>query len=296
MNRVLRYLELLLFAGAMAAFGWAAGSYLGAAREQANWASELERLTEQPRVAVAAPQRDSSRRAAPARGSLIGRLEVPRLGVSVITRRRRRQNPAERRRARSRRVTGSTGQRRVRGIATRSSESSAKFVKGIVVVTTPRRGAKCVVRRRARIVKPTDVSVLDRTTDAVLTLVTCYPFSYIGPAPQGSLSVPRWRKTGLLPASRAPRSKLAGVADLMFPSGFRLPDATTLGPVRGAGSDLERSLDYYQRVLGLAIVSRDPDVAALAPHDADAPLVWLHARPREPPTGLLGLYHFAILV
>jgi catechol 2,3-dioxygenase len=64
-------------------------------------------------------------------------------------------------------------------------------------------------------------------------------------------------------------------------------------------SDLERSLDYYQRVLGLAIVSRDPDVAALAPHDSDAPLVWLHARPRVRPvprTGLLGLYHFAILV
>ena len=129
MNRVLRYLELRccrrdgrVWLGRRPC--------LGAAREQANWASELERLTEQPRVAVAAPQRDLSRRAAPARGSLIGRLEVPRLGVCHHSRRRRRQNPAQRRRARSRhRVTGSTGQRRVRGIATRSSESSAKFVK-----------------------------------------------------------------------------------------------------------------------------------------------------------------------
>jgi sortase A len=33
------------------------------------------------------------------------------------------------------------------------------------------------------IVEPTDVEVLDPTTTATLTLITCYPFDYIGPAP-----------------------------------------------------------------------------------------------------------------
>jgi catechol 2,3-dioxygenase len=83
------------------------------------------------------------------------------------------------------------------------------------------------------------------------------------------------------------------------PPGFRLPDATTLGPVRLQVSELERSLDYYQRILGLTLVSRDNDVVALAPHDSHDPLVWLHARPGlrpVPRAGLLGLYHFAILV
>jgi sortase A len=35
-----------------------------------------------------------------------------------------------------------------------------------------------------RIVQPEDVSVLDRTSSPVLTLVTCYPFYFIGSAPQ----------------------------------------------------------------------------------------------------------------
>lgn len=34
-----------------------------------------------------------------------------------------------------------------------------------------------------KIVKPEDVSVLQQTTDAELTLITCYPVYYIGPAP-----------------------------------------------------------------------------------------------------------------
>jgi LPXTG-site transpeptidase (sortase) family protein len=34
------------------------------------------------------------------------------------------------------------------------------------------------------IVEPADVSVLDPTDRPVLTLVTCYPFGYIGPAPR----------------------------------------------------------------------------------------------------------------
>jgi len=35
-----------------------------------------------------------------------------------------------------------------------------------------------------RIVMPDDLSVLDAGSDEVLTLVTCYPFYFIGPAPQ----------------------------------------------------------------------------------------------------------------
>jgi sortase A len=186
MNRVLRYLELLLFAGAMAAFGWAAASYLGAAREQANWASELERLTEQPRVAVAAPQRDPSRRATPARGSLIGRLEIPRLSVSVITR-----EGVDARVLRSAvghvpatALPGQPGNAAFAGHRDTFFRKLREIREGDrVVVTTPEARHEYVVRE-TRIVKPTDVSVLDRTPDAVLTLVTCYPFSYIGPAPQ----------------------------------------------------------------------------------------------------------------
>ena len=35
-----------------------------------------------------------------------------------------------------------------------------------------------------RIVAPTDVQVLAPTSSSTLTLITCYPFDYIGPAPK----------------------------------------------------------------------------------------------------------------
>ena len=40
------------------------------------------------------------------------------------------------------------------------------------------------VVRETRIVSPTDVSVLQPGSRSMLTLVTCYPFGYVGPAPR----------------------------------------------------------------------------------------------------------------
>ena len=37
---------------------------------------------------------------------------------------------------------------------------------------------------RIAVVEPTDTSVIAPTSDATLTLVTCYPFYFIGPAPR----------------------------------------------------------------------------------------------------------------
>ncbi len=83
------------------------------------------------------------------------------------------------------------------------------------------------------------------------------------------------------------------------PRGFRQPDALRLGPVRLAISDLGRSLDFYQNVLGMRILQRGDRGATLAAHDDDRPLVELvehrGARP-APQRGRLGLYHFAILL
>lgn len=83
------------------------------------------------------------------------------------------------------------------------------------------------------------------------------------------------------------------------PPGFRLPDATRLGGVHLQVSNLERSIGYYERVLGLRILAREAGTASLAAHGEDRALVWLHGRPGArpvPPRGVFGLYHFAILV
>ena len=83
------------------------------------------------------------------------------------------------------------------------------------------------------------------------------------------------------------------------PNGLRLPDATRLGPVRLQVSDLERSLAYYEQVLGLRPVGQTDDGALLAAHGDDAPLVELREQRGARPAGRrgqLGLYHFAILL
>ena len=83
------------------------------------------------------------------------------------------------------------------------------------------------------------------------------------------------------------------------PPGYRLPDATRLGPVRLQVADLGRSLDYYERVLGLRLLGRGAGHAALGPEGEAEPLIVLDERlgvRPVPRSGLLGLYHFAILL
>jgi catechol 2,3-dioxygenase len=83
------------------------------------------------------------------------------------------------------------------------------------------------------------------------------------------------------------------------PSGYRLPDATRLGPVKLQVSDLARSVAYYENVIGLRVIGRDADSARLGAHGGDAAIVELRERrgvAAVPRSGLLGLYHFAILV
>ena len=83
------------------------------------------------------------------------------------------------------------------------------------------------------------------------------------------------------------------------PPAFRVPNESHVGRVRLQVSDLARSIAYYQDVLGLRVISEDDASPRLAPADTNAPLVELHyergTRP-IPRGGVLGLYHFAILL
>ena len=96
----------------------------------------------------------------------------------------------------------------------------------------------------------------------------------------------------------------AGEADVALtrgirPRNYRLPEETRLGKVRLQVSDLERSVQFYERVVGLRVITRGEDTVRLGPHGDDRAIVELRryasARP-VPPRGLLGLYHFAILL
>lgn len=83
------------------------------------------------------------------------------------------------------------------------------------------------------------------------------------------------------------------------PPAWRLPDATRLGRITLQIGDLERSLRYYQGVIGLRLLERDEERALLGPHGEERALIELRRNPRARPIGphsRLGLYHVAILL
>lgn len=83
------------------------------------------------------------------------------------------------------------------------------------------------------------------------------------------------------------------------PAGFRLTGDVRLGPVRLQVRDLERSLACYRDTLGLRVAAEDDGGARLAPHDDETVLIELRPKPGVKPVphgGVLGLYHFAILL
>ncbi|MDQ2666449.1 MAG: VOC family protein [Gemmatimonadota bacterium] len=83
------------------------------------------------------------------------------------------------------------------------------------------------------------------------------------------------------------------------PPNYRLPDDIRLGHVSLQISDMERSLAYYENVLGLRLISRNSDVALLGTQGSGTPLVELQNIAGTQPVGRhakLGLYHFAILL
>ena len=86
---------------------------------------------------------------------------------------------------------------------------------------------------------------------------------------------------------------------VVAPRGYQLPGDIALGHVSLQIADLNRSVDYYQRVMGLRLIERTASMASLGAMNATDPIVVLHEKrgvAAVPPRGRLGLYHFAILL
>ena len=83
------------------------------------------------------------------------------------------------------------------------------------------------------------------------------------------------------------------------PPGYRLPDETYIASVRLQVADLDRSISYYETVLGMSVLNRGDGRAELGSSADKRALLYLverrAARP-VPRRGLLGLYHFAVLL
>lgn len=176
--RALHVLEWVLLAVGVGAIGWLVTAQMAADREQAALSRELDR------VSVATPT--EARDLAPAALALVGRIEVPRLKLSALAREG----------ADVRTLSRAVGH--IPGTALPGLIGNAGFAahrdtffrplksvrNGDEVIVTTTRGVFRYLVTGTRVVEPTDVSVLDPTAESTLTLVTCYPFDYVGSAPQ----------------------------------------------------------------------------------------------------------------
>ena len=182
-NDWLRAIEGGLFALATVTLLWYGGARLAAAREQAALAGELERSratlqTTSRTVADKAPR--------PAPRALVGRIEIPRIKLSALAREG----------VDTRTLRGSAGH--VPGSAWPGEAGNSAFAahrdtffrplqsvrKGDEIAVTTTDGEFRYVVSGTRIVDPSDVWVLRASSEPTLTLVTCYPFDYIGSAPR----------------------------------------------------------------------------------------------------------------
>ena len=140
-------------------------------------------------ILASAPNRapvETARRPRPARGEMIGRVEIPRLNVSVVV---RAGSDARTLQLAVGHIPGTAlpGEPGNVGLAGHR-DTFFRRLQNIrpddeIRLTTPD-GFYTYRVQRTVIVKPRDVWVLDRTDQPTLTLVTCYPFSYVGSAPQ----------------------------------------------------------------------------------------------------------------
>jgi sortase A len=133
-----------------------------------------------------APQPARPEIPAPEAGELIGRIEIPNIGVSAIIQ----EGVASR--------TLRRGAGRIPGTALPWEEGNVgiaahrdRFFRGLkdiqkddLVTLTTVHGTYQYRVESTEVVTPRDTHVLAETGDDTLTLVTCYPFYYVGSAPK----------------------------------------------------------------------------------------------------------------
>ncbi len=191
---LLTLLERALLVVALVSFGWYGMSRAESTLSQLHGGRALEELPMRDRTHVPDPTTEidegrtdkSAEQIEVPYGSVFGRLEIPRLALSVIIREgddARTLNLA----AGHLPDTPWPGRPGNSAIAAHRDTFFRKLRhierQDDILVTTPTDEYRYVVVS-TRVVNPDEVWVLRSSDQSVLTLITCYPFSYVGNAPQ----------------------------------------------------------------------------------------------------------------
>jgi sortase A len=179
----LRWTQRLLFTGALSLLAYCGFVLIDAWAFQRSERRQLERLLP-ARQEVASPA--SPKIPLPAvKGDLIGLIKIPRLGLSVIV--------IEGTSARILRLAaghisgtalpGHPGNVGISGHRDTFFQPLENIRSSDIIVLTTLFGEYHYRVVSTKVVSPYDVSVLKTSRNEILTLVTCYPFYFVGPAP-----------------------------------------------------------------------------------------------------------------
>jgi len=184
--RTLKLAEHALTMVGTLALGYCLVVYLEAkfyqAREARDFAREL-RLKEGNK---AAPMDSVPAVATPAKHGVVGRLEIPRLGVSVMV--VEEVDDSDLKRAVGHipgtALPGESGNVGIAGHRDTFLRPLRSIQRDDTITVSSLQGAYRYRVVSTNVVSPKDVQVLDPTGRASLTLVTCFPFEYVGSAPK----------------------------------------------------------------------------------------------------------------
>ncbi len=176
-SRILRYSQFAAFAIAAVLLGYCVFTVASTRMYQHQANLKLDAPHLQP-VSLVIPE-------ATLAGGLVGRIEIPRLGLSVIVDEGTDEGTLRRAAGHIEHTAlpGRPGNVGIAGHRDTLFRPLQNIHKDDVIVLTTLQGTYRYRVVSLKIVKPTDVAVLDPDGTELLTLVTCHPFFFIGPAP-----------------------------------------------------------------------------------------------------------------
>jgi sortase A len=186
---VLRWTQRALFAGAMVTLGYCAFVMVDRATFQHREKQRLQNLLNVRHQAGNAPQTAAKPVvqlvASAGSDGLIGRIEIVRLGISIMVVEGTSKRTL-RRAAGHIQGTALPGQRGNVGISAHRDtffRPLRNIQPGDVVTLTTTEGEYHYRVVSTKVVTPSEVAVLYSDENEILTLVTCYPFYFVGAAP-----------------------------------------------------------------------------------------------------------------
>ena len=277
-RKTLRWVEWLLLLVGFLCVGYFLYTYFEAQLYQAFEDRELDKiLADTAATGTSGTAREDAPpapRAAPrptfAAGSTVGRIEIPRLGVSAVI---RAGSDARTLRLAVGYIPGTAlpGDRGNFGLAGHRDTFFRKLRDinpddEIRIVT--QNGVFIYYVQRTSIVMPQDVWVLDPTNYPALTLVTCYPFNYIGSAPKRFIVRAAIRTTPAPAQSNVSKPADRNAAVRAKSSVVRKTGAKTNVSVRSTGSKSPRAkakVQTQQAAARTGLVRAKTPVAPIKP-------------------------------